>query len=95
MEIDLEGAEKIYTSGFQANFFFIVPPSIDELRDRLINRGTESAEKIEQRVTIAKNELEAAFNKNFFSAKIKNEDLETAHKELVELIKNRYPSLIF
>jgi len=95
MEIDLQGAEKIFTSGFQANFIFILPPSVEALRDRLQGRGTENAEKIEKRLNIAIQEMEEAPKKNFFTAKIVNDDLDNAYGDLTDLIKTLYPSLIF
>ncbi len=64
---------------------FIMPPSMEELKSRLINRGTDSAESIEGRLTIAKEEIKTS---KIYDYKIVNDDLEKAVKELETIIKN-------
>ena len=46
LEIDIQGALNIKNKGIDAIFIFIMPPSMKELRDRLVKRGTETKEKI-------------------------------------------------
>lgn len=58
LEIDIQGAlqiKKVYPQGV---FVFIAPPSLDELSQRIHNRGTESKEIIEKRLKTAVRELE-------------------------------------
>jgi guanylate kinase len=95
LEIDLQGADKIFSSGFQANFLFIQPPSLELLKERLTLRGTETAEVIEKRIARAQVEMDEAPKKDFFTSKITNDDLERAYKEFVDLIKTLYQTLIF
>ena len=57
LEIEIQGAMKIMESNVDATFIFILPPSFDELRNRLIGRQTESADVIEKRLATAKDEL--------------------------------------
>ena len=64
---------------------FIMPPSMEELRNRLINRGTDSKESIESRLDIAKKEIEESKKYDY---KIVNDDIERAVKELENIIKN-------
>ncbi len=63
---------------------FIMPPSIEELRRRLIGRGTDSPEVIETRVNKAEQELEFAPR---FDVRILNDDLERAKSETYLVIK--------
>lgn len=63
---------------------FIQPPSVEELRRRLVGRQTDSAEAIENR--LAKASYELTFAKNFDRV-IVNDDLEKAKKETYEIVK--------
>ena len=55
--IDIQGALKIKEILPEALFIFIMPPSMEELKDRLIKRGTESKKKILERFKTAYNEI--------------------------------------
>jgi guanylate kinase len=66
---------------------FIAPPSLDVLRERLTNRGTESAEVIERRLARAKMEMEMA---EVYDHTVVNDDLETAISEVeAQIFGNR------
>ena len=65
--------KKLY--GENALAVFIQPPSVEELRNRLVGRGTDSAEAIERRVAKAKEELTYA---NKFDVVLVNDNLEQA-----------------
>jgi guanylate kinase len=62
---------------------FIQPPSVEELRNRLINRNTDNAEIIDMRVEKAEKELTYA---PCFDIVIVNDDLETAKKQAEQAI---------
>lgn len=70
--------------GEQALALFIAPPSIGELRDRLIKRGTDALEVIDVRVQKAKLEMEYAPR---FDARILNDNLQTAQEEVLRAVK--------
>lgn len=57
LEIDIQGALKIKEKIKESIFIFILPPSMEELKKRLINRATESEEKIMERFQTAYNEI--------------------------------------
>lgn len=71
--------------GDQALSIFIAPPSVAALRERLINRGTDTADVIEAR--IAKAELELAFS-NRFDVIVENTDLDIAKSEVLGVVKD-------
>ena len=71
--------------GEQALSIFIAPPSVAVLRERLINRGTDTADVIEAR--IAKAELELAFS-NRFDVIVENTDLDIAKSEVLGIVKD-------
>ncbi|MBQ9214863.1 MAG: guanylate kinase [Bacteroidales bacterium] len=64
---------------------FIQPPSIEELRRRLIGRATDSMEEIEKRISKAGQEMQSAEK---FDKIIVNDDLETAKKEICDSVAN-------
>ena len=77
-----ENIKKIY--GGRAFSLFIKPPSIDALRQRLENRGTDSQEVIQQRINRAEFELSQAPN---FDACIVNDVLQKAQEEAANAIR--------
>ncbi len=57
LEIEVQGAMQVREKRPDAVFIFIAPPSIEVLRERLVNRGTETLDVIEKRVSEAETEL--------------------------------------
>ncbi len=57
LEIDVKGAMRVKSAYPDAVLIFIAPPSMSELKTRLINRGTESSEAVERRFETAYREL--------------------------------------
>jgi guanylate kinase len=81
MDVDVAGGlniKKIF--GDDALLIFIQPPSIEELRKRLENRGTDSPKVIADRISKASYELSLA---NQYDTVIVNDDLEKAKKETI------------
>ena len=70
--------------GKSALSIFIMPPSVDELEKRLLNRGTESPEKIRMRIDKARKELNFA---DRFDRIIINERLEVAKEEAYNAVR--------
>ena len=85
LEIDVNGAHNIKKMFPDAILIYIAPPSIEELKNRLINRKTESLEKINQRLEIAEKELKEI---NFYDYVVINDDLNKAIDEVMNIIKN-------
>ena len=70
--------------GDKALSIFIQPPSIEALRDRLVGRGTDSMDVIENRLTKASFEMSFASK---FDKVIINDNLENAKTETLQVIK--------
>ena len=84
-DVDVKGGmniKKYY--GDEALSMFIQPPSVEELRKRLIGRATDTPEAIEQR--LAKAEYELTFASQFDQI-IVNDDLEEAKQEALQVVK--------
>ena len=57
LEIEVQGALQVKKKVPDAVFIFLTPPDLEELKDRLVGRGTDSAEIIAQRIEKAKEEI--------------------------------------
>ena len=65
LRIDVQGAATIKKIVPHAVFIFLAPPSMEELIQRLEKRKTESAEKLERRIRIARDEIKALPNYDY------------------------------
>ena len=86
LDIDVKGAlnvKNIY--GTESLTVFIQPPSVDTLRQRLIDRGTDSLSAIEKRVAKATYEMTFA---DKFDTIIINDRLEDAQREVLKVVGN-------
>ena len=84
-DVDVKGGCNIKSYyGQRALSVFIQPPSVNELRRRLLNRGTDSMEQIEQRVDKA--EYEMSFAPQFDSI-VTNDNLDLAKQQTLDLLR--------
>lgn len=84
LEIDIQGALKIKESFPQGIFIFILPPSIEELEQRLRKRGTETEENIRLRLSEAVSELSYIEQYDYC---VINDDLDDASRSISAIIK--------
>ncbi len=82
LEIDLQGARQVRAADPSATLVFLLPPSWDELVQRLVGRGTEDAEERARRLRTARVELAA---QNEFDYRVVNEDVASAAADVVAL----------
>jgi guanylate kinase len=83
MKIDLQGARQVKGAMPEARLVFLAPPSWDELRRRLIGRGTDDPETIAQRLAHAREEMDAQPD---FDVTIVNHFVEQAADDLLALL---------
>jgi len=87
LEIEIQGAKQIRQTLPGALQVFILPPDIDTLRRRLVERGTDDPDVIERRLARAREELdEAKAEAEHFHNTIVNDDLGQAVHELEDLV---------
>ncbi len=86
LDIDVQGARQIMDSGLDPVTVFIMPPSLDVLRQRLKSRGTDSADTIELRLANAEKEIAL---KHLYQYVVVNDDLDTAAEQLCAILKKR------
>jgi guanylate kinase len=85
LKIDLQGARQVKAAMPDAQLVFLAPPSVEELRRRLIGRGTDDEETIRRRLEHADEELAA---QSLFDRTIVNDYVERAADELVGLLSS-------
>jgi len=83
LEIDVQGAMNVKKSYPQGVFIFILPPSMAELRKRITNRGTDSSEVIERRMSAAVHEISMAGEYDYC---VINDDIEEAADKVKAII---------
>lgn len=84
LDIDVQGAEKIRKLYPDGLFIFIMPPSVETLKNRLLGRQTENPASLEKRLKKAEKEMEYYSSYNYT---IVNEDLKKAGEELKSIIE--------
>ena len=84
IEVDVNGAAQIRKKLPEAVTVFIMPPSFEELKRRLVGRGTESEELIEKRLRSALDEIRRAGEYDYI---IVNDDAAAASQSLMSVIK--------
>ncbi|MBP1581592.1 MAG: guanylate kinase [Oscillospiraceae bacterium] len=85
LEIEVQGALLVKEKCPNALLVFVMPPSWQELRDRLTGRGTEDAETIEKRLNIAQGELKQAIHYDYI---LVNDQVEAAAKRLEHIMES-------
>ncbi|WP_205698171.1 guanylate kinase [Conexibacter sp. SYSU D00693] len=84
LEIEVQGARQVRETMPDAVQVFIAPPSPDVLRQRLIGRGTDSAEDVARRLETAERELAAH---DEFDHEVVNDRLEDAAAQLARIVR--------
>lgn len=83
LEIDVQGAMMVMDTFRNGVFIFIVPPTIDALRKRLVGRGTESDEQITLRLSNAIKEIEQSRKFDYI---VVNDSVNVAVEEIKSII---------
>lgn len=84
LEIDVQGALQIKKNYSEAVFIFLLPPTMEELKDRITKRGTESEEDINRRYENAFKELDFVGKYDYF---VINDKVEQAVLDIESIIK--------
>ncbi len=84
LEIELQGALKVKGKYPDALLLFVVPPTIAELKNRLIKRGTDSLEVIQNRLDRAKEEVDYLEQYDYL---VVNDDLEDCVDQMHQIIQ--------
>lgn len=75
LEIEVQGARQVREKFPEGLFIFLAPPSLSELQNRIVTRGTETAEVIKRRMQAAKEEIELM---DLYDYVVENDTVESA-----------------
>lgn len=84
LEIEVQGAMQVKSKFPEGVFIFVMPPSLEELRNRLLGRGTETAEVVEERLKTA---LWECTNIEKYNYILINDDVNDATERFAAIIK--------
>lgn len=87
LEIEIQGAMKVKEKNPEAVLVFVTPPTVEELKRRLTERGTETPEVIAERLTRASEEAEGMHNYDYL---LLNDVLEDCVDELHQIIQSEH-----
>jgi guanylate kinase len=85
MDVDVQGAATFKRQFSDSKSIFILPPSLEELRRRIIKRDGPGAKDLELRLKNAATELEKA---PLFDFRLVNDDFETSYAEFKKIIED-------
>ncbi len=92
LEIEINGAKQVmdhYKDDHMVTIF-LVPPSLEELENRIRNRKTETEEVIRERLEKAQSEMKLA---NMYDFTVVNDDIQKAANAIQEIIRDKIDSL--
>ena len=84
LEIDTQGALNVMKAMPEGLFIFLLPPSLEELANRLKGRGTETEESLQRRLGAAVDEIKIAHNYRYV---VVNDKVEAAEKAIAGIIE--------
>lgn len=87
LEIEIQGAMKVKEKNPEAVLVFVTPPTVEELKRRLTERGTETPEVIAERLARASEEAEGMHNYDYL---LLNDVLEDCVDELHQIIQSEH-----
>lgn len=83
LEIEVQGALKVKEKFPDGVFIFLTPPSLDELKDRIVGRGTENQATIDHRMSVAVDEMELI---RHYDYAVVNDEINLACKRIESII---------
>ena len=83
LEIEVQGARQVREKFPEGLFIFLAPPSLSELKNRIVNRGTETDEVINQRLKTAEEEIEMM---DLYDYVVENDTVETACDKIKAIV---------
>jgi guanylate kinase len=83
LDIDVQGAQQVNRALSDAVLVFVLPPSVSEMKRRLLKRGSESEEQLTTRMRTARAELEAVTD---FDYVVVNDDFEDALRTIEAIV---------
>ena len=92
-EYDLQGIKTIHQKKIPCNFVFILPPSLEILKERLKGRGSETEESLAKRLKIAEEEINFGNKSGIFQKIFVNDDFDKFYEEVKKYLTEIYPGI--
>ncbi|WP_026585596.1 guanylate kinase [Bacillus sp. J33] len=83
LEIEVQGARQVREKFPDGLFIFLVPPSLSELKNRIVTRGTETEDIINNRMSVAKEEIEMM---TLYDYVVENDQIELACDRIKSIV---------
>ncbi|PWU68920.1 MULTISPECIES: guanylate kinase [Gracilibacillus] len=87
LEIEVQGAMQVKENFPQGVFIFLIPPSLEELKNRIQDRGTESEDLISSRLEEARNEIEMM---DAYDYVVVNDDVMNAVSKVQSIVQGEH-----
>lgn len=87
LEIEVQGAMKVKDQVPDGVFIFLTPPDLTELKSRIVGRGTDEIAVIEERMEVAKNEIEMM---SHYDYAVVNDEVDLAVERIKDIIKSEH-----
>jgi guanylate kinase len=87
LEIEIQGALKVKQQFPETLLLFVTPPNATILKERLVGRGTETMDVVEQRMKRASEEAEGIPSYDYI---LVNDDLQTCVKQMHHIIQSEH-----
>jgi guanylate kinase len=84
LEIEVQGAQQVRDKFPEGLFIFLAPPSLSELQNRLVTRGTETNDVIQGRLNTARKEIEMM---NLYDYIVENDKIENAVEKINSIVQ--------
>ncbi|MBO0477012.1 guanylate kinase [Vagococcus sp. DIV0080] len=87
LEIEVQGAMKVKEQVPDGVFIFLTPPDFDELKSRIVNRGTDAMSVIDERMRVAREEIEMM---RHYDYAVVNDKVELAVERIKKIIESEH-----
>ncbi|CAG9607468.1 guanylate kinase [Pseudoneobacillus rhizosphaerae] len=84
LEIEVKGARQVREKFPEGLFIFLMPPSLHELKNRIVTRGTETDDLITNRLLSAREEIEMM---DLYDYIVENDQVELASERIIAIVK--------
>jgi len=87
LEIEVKGALQVKENFPEGVFVFLIPPSLEDLKDRIIGRGTETEDLVSNRLAAAKEEIEMM---DYYDYVVVNDQVDTAVQTVQSIVRSEH-----
>eukprot|EP00949_MAST-11_sp_MAST-11-sp1_P003604 g3604.t1 len=93
LDVGIDAVKKMKSTNITPRYVFINPPSLDELENRIRDRGTAEVEDVDAMLKTALSDMEYGTRSGNFHKVLLNDDLDECYEQLVALLFEWYPHI--